>query len=68
MRLDHAGRLGIGADVVREARREDRETPLVPDTSAGVAREMTAPKADGEARTMTGKLVKNLEELGSRTS
>lgn len=46
--------------------RHDRETPLVPDTSAGVAREMTAPKPDGEARTMTGKLVAGLEELGSK--
>lgn len=54
-----------GISMVRDARREERETPLTPDTSAGVARQMTAPKPDGEARTMTGKLVKGLEELGA---
>lgn len=53
-----------GMSMVRHARHE-RDTPLVPDTSASVAREMTAPKEDGEARTMTGKLVKGLEEMGS---
>lgn len=46
--------------------RRDSESPLTSDTSAAVGREMTTREPGGQAPTMTGKLVENLEELGSR--
>lgn len=43
-----------------------QDGPLTKDTSAGFANQVMNVQEDGEARTMTGKLIDGLEELGSK--
>lgn len=46
--------------------KRDGDTPLRPDTSAGVAHDLTSRKSDGDPLTMTGGFIANLEKLGAR--
>ena len=57
--------LGRGVSAAHH-HKHDGDTPLRPDTSAGVAHDLTTRETKGEPVTMTGRMISSLEELGAR--